>query len=73
MANQMNIDVEWFEELLDMYQTDPDACNSWQQQFMDDFSDKVERYGERTLVSDGQLTQLNRIARIYGAEEMESD
>jgi hypothetical protein len=40
---------------------------------MDDFSDKVERYGERTLVSDGQLTQLNRIARIYGAEEMESD
>jgi hypothetical protein len=46
-------------------------CTTWQQDFFESFTEKVEKFGDEAYITDRQLTQLNKMAEIYGIVELQ--
>lgn len=62
----MAIDQEIFEDIdkvLTLAQVDPDKLTEWEQGFVDDFIEKLDKYKLRTNISPRQYEVLERIRK----------
>ena len=63
----MNIEQkEFLENVIGAFKDDPEACNEWEQGFMNDMAERFDKYGERTYVSAKQWSIITRVADHYG-------
>ena len=62
----MKVCEEWdhqeFNDVLHLAESN--ASSDWDMSFVDGVRERYEKYGTETFLSDGQITQLRRIARI---------
>lgn len=58
--------VQWVEEISHLYTGAESLCTTWQQEFFESFWKKADDFGEGAFITDKQLSQLNKIADIYG-------
>lgn len=66
MAKLGDAGYDWVEDIRKCYTETPSLCSTWQQEFFESFWEKADRFGEDAMVSDKQLTQLQKISDIYG-------
>jgi len=64
--------VEFVEQIGRQFTDSASLCSSWQQEFFESFSEKVDTFGDEAYITDKQLTQLNKIAEIYGMVELKA-
>lgn len=58
--------VTWVEDIRTCYTGAESLCTSWQQEFLESFWKKADDFGEGAFITEKQLTQLNKIADVYG-------
>lgn len=57
---------QWVEDINKCYTDGASLCNTWQQEFFENFWKKAHDFENEAYITEKQLMQLNKIADIFG-------
>jgi len=59
---------EYLENVVAAFNDDPKHASEWEQSFMGDMSERLDKYGADTYVSAKQWAVITRVAEKYAVE-----
>jgi hypothetical protein len=62
---------KWIGGLNELFTDSASLCTTWQQEFFTGIVEKAEKFGDGAYITEKQIVQLNKIADIYGYQELD--